>query len=318
MLLLAQRGLQGGAPSVLTRPNSDLVVGQGLVPSGAIWWDPTSGSNANNGSTKLLAKQTLAGVEAVVAPGGTVVVAAGIHAMALWVTPGVSGSSGSPITYMAEPGAVCGFGWNPQFAAFRTPGHSLFEVSDAATKTYRTKQPLQFAEGGVRGQWFEGGEWWDLLPEGTDGTNLGTGAAYLGPSARVRSDGRLYVRFQRPSSARTTSSWPSYHAGTSGGDQHDRALVPVRGGQSRLGRGWGSGKSEKALFTWFAARPLAQAKAAVLTSLLPWPDDQDEQRRLQKLVRQAMTGRVAQHGADLDLSAAFPTPQSSIPSPVEQ
>jgi putative DNA methylase len=29
--------------------------------------------------------------------------------------------------------------------------------------------------------------------------------------------------------------------------------------------GWGSGKSEKALFTWFAARPLAQAKAALQT-----------------------------------------------------
>jgi adenine-specific DNA methylase len=53
--------------------------------------------------------------------------------------------------------------------------------------------------------------------------------------------------------------------------------------------GWGSGNSEKALFTWFAARPLAQAKAAVLTSLLPWPDDEAEQRRLQELVRRART-----------------------------
>lgn len=60
-------------------------------------------------------------------------------------------------------------------------------------------------------------------------------------------------------------------------------------------KGWGSGKSEKALFTWFAARPLAQAKAAVLTSLLPWPDDPAEQRRLQDLVREAMTGRDAAH-----------------------
>jgi len=57
--------------------------------------------------------------------------------------------------------------------------------------------------------------------------------------------------------------------------------------------GWGSGKSEKNLFTWFAARPLAQAKAAVVTSLLPWPDDEIEQRRLQDLVRQAMTGKDA-------------------------
>src|SRR5260221_10042197 len=31
----------------------------------------------------------------------------------------------------------------------------------------------------------------------------------------------------------------------------------------------GSGRSEKALFTWFASRPIAQARAAVLCSLLP-------------------------------------------------
>jgi putative DNA methylase len=55
--------------------------------------------------------------------------------------------------------------------------------------------------------------------------------------------------------------------------------------------GWGSGNSEKALFTWFAARPLAQAKAAVLTSLLPWPEDEGERQRLQDLVRRAMKAR---------------------------
>jgi len=59
--------------------------------------------------------------------------------------------------------------------------------------------------------------------------------------------------------------------------------------------GWGSGKSEKALFIWFAARPLAQAKAAVITSLLPWPNDVGEQDRLKKLVRKAMSGRDEAH-----------------------
>lgn len=55
--------------------------------------------------------------------------------------------------------------------------------------------------------------------------------------------------------------------------------------------GWGSGHAEKSLFTWFASRPLAQAKAAVICSLLPWPeDDEDEQDRLKALVRKAMTG----------------------------
>jgi putative DNA methylase len=57
--------------------------------------------------------------------------------------------------------------------------------------------------------------------------------------------------------------------------------------------GWGSGNTERSLFTWFAARPTAQAKAALITSLLPWPDDVSEQERLQKLVIEAMTGRYA-------------------------
>ena len=56
------------------------------------------------------------------------------------------------------------------------------------------------------------------------------------------------------------------------------------------GRGWGSGFAEKSLFTWFASRPLAQAKAAVICSLLPWPDDLAEQEDIKKLVREAMTG----------------------------
>ena len=66
-------------------------------------------------------------------------------------------------------------------------------------------------------------------------------------------------------------------------------------------KGWGSGNSEANLFTWFAKRPLAQAKAAVITSLLPWPEDPDEQRRLQALVRSAFPdvddpdGRDAAH-----------------------
>lgn len=57
------------------------------------------------------------------------------------------------------------------------------------------------------------------------------------------------------------------------------------------GSGWGSGNQERALFTWFAARPAAQAKAAVICSLLPWPDEPADQERLQKLVTRSMEGR---------------------------
>ncbi len=55
--------------------------------------------------------------------------------------------------------------------------------------------------------------------------------------------------------------------------------------------GWGSGNAEVGIMTWFAKRPTAQAKAATICSLLPWPDDPAEQQRLQQLVRDAMTGR---------------------------
>ncbi|MFU0243263.1 hypothetical protein ACKI1J_47215, partial [Streptomyces scabiei] len=41
-------------------------------------------------------------------------------------------------------------------------------------------------------------------------------------------------------------------------------------------KGWGSGNSEISLFMWFAKRPTAQAKAATICSLLPWPDDPEE------------------------------------------
>ena len=60
-------------------------------------------------------------------------------------------------------------------------------------------------------------------------------------------------------------------------------------------RGWGRGNVEKELFPWFAARPLAQARAAVICSLLPWPDEPVEQAKLQDLVRRAMEGYDAAH-----------------------
>jgi len=77
--------------------------------------------------------------------------------------------------------------------------------------------------------------------------------------------------------------------------------------------GWGSGNSEKALFTWFAARPLAQAKAAVLTSLLAWPDDEVEQRRLRDLVSEAMQGRDnAWEKVVAELQAQYPDGASML------
>lgn len=54
------------------------------------------------------------------------------------------------------------------------------------------------------------------------------------------------------------------------------------------GNGWGSSNSETLLMSWFAKRPLAQSRAAVLCSLLPWPEDPAEQERVQAIIREAL------------------------------
>ena len=69
----------------------------------------------------------------------------------------------------------------------------------------------------------------------------------------------------------------------------------------------GSGLTEKSLFTWFAARPIAQARAAILTTLLPWPEERAEQRRLQDLVTRAIGGdQRALSAAATEVLRAYP------------
>src|SRR5690348_4700527 len=60
----------------------------------------------------------------------------------------------------------------------------------------------------------------------------------------------------------------------------------------------GSGLSEKALFTWFASRPIAQARAAVLATLLP--DDPG----LHETVTAALTGSPEALGRLRDVVSA--------------
>jgi putative DNA methylase len=56
--------------------------------------------------------------------------------------------------------------------------------------------------------------------------------------------------------------------------------------------GWGSGNVEASLWVWFAKRPSVQAKAAVLTSLLPWPDGEADQRDLREAVKSVLTANT--------------------------
>lgn len=61
---------------------------------------------------------------------------------------------------------------------------------------------------------------------------------------------------------------------------------PIDAVDEAVGTPAGSGRSEKALMTWFASRPIAQARAAVLTALLP-----DANGDTQRLIEIAVRGR---------------------------
>jgi len=61
---------------------------------------------------------------------------------------------------------------------------------------------------------------------------------------------------------------------------------PVSAVDEACGTPAGSGLTEKALFTWFASRPIAQARAAALTSLLP--DDPSLKPLVEAAVRLGM------------------------------
>lgn len=58
---------------------------------------------------------------------------------------------------------------------------------------------------------------------------------------------------------------------------------PISAVDDACGTPTGSGRVEKALFTWFASRPIAQARAAVLTSLLP--NDPELKTQIEAAVR---------------------------------
>ena len=83
----------------------------------------------------------------------------------------------------------------------------------------------------------------------------------------------------RPEQASTASDGAISGAADAVGGAENRLIdhwFPCAAVDETVGTPAGSGRSEKALFTWFASRPVAQARAAVLTTLLP---DNDTLRR---------------------------------------
>jgi len=78
---------------------------------------------------------------------------------------------------------------------------------------------------------------------------------------------------------------------------------PVAAVDEACGTPVGSGRNEKAIFTWFASRPIAQARAAVLTSLL-MTSGEDPSADLTDEVERAI--RTGDHGALEKLAAKIP------------
>lgn len=65
---------------------------------------------------------------------------------------------------------------------------------------------------------------------------------------------------------------------------------PVAAVDEACGTPVGSGRNEKAIFTWFASRPIAQARAAVLTSMLTAARDDPDGAALDEVNRAIITG----------------------------
>lgn len=68
---------------------------------------------------------------------------------------------------------------------------------------------------------------------------------------------------------------------------------PVAAVDEACGTPVGSGRNEKAIFTWFASRPIAQARAAVLTSLLSTTGDDPDGALLDEINDAILTGSHA-------------------------
>lgn len=85
---------------------------------------------------------------------------------------------------------------------------------------------------------------------------------------------------------------------------------PVGAVDEACGTTVGSGQNEKAIFTWFASRPIAQARAAVITSLLA-PAGEEPSPELLELVNEAIitgnAGALEKVAAEIpDVSGARP------------
>lgn len=165
----------------------------------------------------------------------TIVAVGGVHS----VSPVTIGADN--YTLEAEQGTTVVLNFNGEFAAFADAPNSLWEQSGVY---WRTKTGGEFSSGRVQGLYFDGAYAWGIRHEPSDSDNNQTGNDYAGPTVRVNSDGRLYLRFDKPNVAGWTDDWPSYMPGTDGAGNW---TVPSQGPNDTRLYLWRQGSGEKAI-----------------------------------------------------------------------
>lgn len=237
VLLGAGNGVAAESSTGLQLPAMEYQTISDAVPGGAIWWDPTNGSDSNDGSTKLLAKLTFSGAsgaESLVSAGGTIVVVGGTHELSAAITPSKSGSAGNYITLRAEPDAQVLFLRDSDFRGALERTWTWTEV-DATNKIWESPA-LGIADGAttvtITSGLASGTNWLNgfiriplgarnyphlmRLPYADSGdmanSTSGDGAmqnVYGHPIVCSQGNGKVRIRMQIPPVAFTGSDWPT-------------------------------------------------------------------------------------------------------------
>jgi hypothetical protein len=181
---------------------------------------------SGNGSSAANAKEIQAAINAATAGQNLVAIAASPGATTFYnrfngltLSSAANGTSGSKITLSARPRDTVVISRGEQFAGARTPNSGFWESSafDAGKQIWRSVATNFGAARALSGQWIEFG-WPHFIPRYNNLTDLSkpVGNAdmptnYAGPGAVVHTDGRVYIRMQRPHPAKYSvgNKWPN-------------------------------------------------------------------------------------------------------------
>jgi hypothetical protein len=205
-------------------PALDFLPGTGSLPASNLVYVYDTGLGNGSGANAANAKELQAAINAATAGQTLVAIAATAGGTSYYNRPsgltfGVSGGSGNPITLRARPGDTVVIDHGAQLSRFRnkTSGtNANWELYDNTLKIWRSTATFSGSAGGVVGHWWEFGWPHYLIPADTLAhlqAPLGTARLwtnYAAPCATLHTDGRIYIRMQRPYPAKMSynGKWP--------------------------------------------------------------------------------------------------------------